>query len=108
MLGAVQVPERDGHFDTAPVYGNGLSETRLGQGLSRCVRDDVTISTKAGYTLEPLPPGEQSWDLFQDSLPFRSYVHFSRVAILRSLSVSLARPCTARLDIVRIYAAHEA
>ena len=96
------------HFDTAPVYGNGLSEMRLGQGLSRYVRDDVTISTKAGYTLEPLPPGEQSWDLFQDSLPFRSYVDFSRDAILRSLSESLERLRTDRLDIVWMHDPDEA
>ena len=96
------------HFDTAPVYGNGLSEMRLGRGLSRYARDDVTISTKVGYTLEPLPPGEQSWDLFQGSLPFRSYVDFSREAILRSLSESLERLRTDRIDIVWMHDPDEA
>src|SRR5260370_28452791 len=81
---------------------------RLGQGLSRYMRDDVTVSTKAGYTLEPLPPGEQSWDLFQDSLPFRLYVDFSRDAILRSLSESVERLRTDRLDIVWMHDPDEA
>src|ERR687883_378365 len=41
------------YFDTAPLYGRGLSEMRVGEGLSRYNRVDIVISTKVGYTLVP-------------------------------------------------------
>src|SRR4051794_8168299 len=36
------------YFDSAPFYGSGLAELRLGQALHATSRDDVTISTKVG------------------------------------------------------------
>ena len=39
------------YFDTAPLYGYGLSETRLGPGLARYNRDEIVLSSKVGYTL---------------------------------------------------------
>jgi len=36
------------YFDTAPLYGYGLSEIRLGRGIARYPRDQVVISTKVG------------------------------------------------------------
>jgi len=36
------------YFDTAPFYGYGLAEHRLGQGLRAVARDDVVVATKVG------------------------------------------------------------
>lgn len=44
------------YFDTAPHYGLGLSERRLGEALRRRPRDAYTLSTKVGRVLDPLPP----------------------------------------------------
>jgi D-threo-aldose 1-dehydrogenase len=43
------------HFDTAPHYGHGLSEHRLGEILRRRRRDDFVLSTKVGRLLTPAP-----------------------------------------------------
>jgi D-threo-aldose 1-dehydrogenase len=96
------------HFDTAPVYGNGLSETRLGAGLSDLPRDELTISTKVGYALEPLPPEADTWNLFAEAPPFRSYIDFSADAVRVSLEASLERLGTDRVDIVWIHDPDEA
>ena len=40
-------------FDTAPLYGSGLAEERLGQALAGRPRDEYTISTKVGRVLRP-------------------------------------------------------
>ena len=39
------------YFDTAPFYGSGLSEIRLGQALSKYNRDDFVLSTKVGRVI---------------------------------------------------------
>ena len=44
------------YFDTAPVYGGGVSEERYGKVLSEIPRSSFTISTKVGRLLEPAPP----------------------------------------------------
>ena len=44
------------YFDTAPRYGGGVSEQRLGKVLSEITRSSFTISTKVGKLLEPNPP----------------------------------------------------
>ena len=44
------------YFDTAPVYGGGVSEQRYGKVLSEIPRSSFTISTKVGRLLEPAPP----------------------------------------------------
>jgi D-threo-aldose 1-dehydrogenase len=43
------------YFDTAPHYGLGLSERRLGSALSRYRRDEYVVSTKVGPLLVPNP-----------------------------------------------------
>src|SRR3954462_7594417 len=42
------------YFDTAPHYGLGLSERRLGRALRDYGRDDIVVSTKVGRLLEPV------------------------------------------------------
>ena len=47
-------------FDTAPLYGSGLAEERLGRALARRPREEYTISTKVGRVLQPGPAPRSS------------------------------------------------
>ena len=91
------------YFDTAPLYGYGLSETRLGTGLCRFDRDQITLSTKVGYSLVPRSPGETTDAPFADTPPFKTIFDFSRDAVLRSIDASLERLQTDRIDILLIH-----
>src|SRR5215218_3701204 len=51
------------YFDTAPHYGLGLSERRLGAALSGKPRDEFVVSTKVGRRLEPNPETSDESDL---------------------------------------------
>lgn len=46
------------YFDTAPLYGYGLAEERLGRFLAGHPRADYVLSTKVGRLLRPVEPGE--------------------------------------------------
>jgi len=46
------------YYDTAPLYGLGLSEARIGRNLNKHDRSTYLLSTKVGRLLEPLAPGE--------------------------------------------------
>ena len=53
------------YFDTAPHYGLGLSERRLGEALRDRPRDDVVVSSKVGRLLVPrTPPVARDDELF--------------------------------------------
>ena len=95
------------YFDTAPLYGYGRSETRLGAGLSRYKRNEWVISTKVGYSLVPRTAEEPSDSPFVDVLPFETVFDYSRDAVLRSVEESLRRLQTDRVDILFIHDADE-
>ncbi|MCM6761218.1 aldo/keto reductase [Rathayibacter sp. ZW T2_19] len=90
------------YFDTAPVYGAGLSEERLGSALTALDRCDVVISSKVGYLLEPLAEGDSGWEMFPASTQKHSF-DFSTDGILRSFESSLKRLGTDRIDVVWIH-----
>jgi D-threo-aldose 1-dehydrogenase len=90
------------YFDTAPRYGGGLSEQRLGNALARLERDEMVISTKVGHLLTPLAEGEHGWELFPDS-PTRSHADFTRDGVLRSLESSLERLQTDHVEVLWIH-----
>src|SRR3954449_7780923 len=80
-------------FDTAPHYGLGLAERRLGRALAARPREDYLLSTKVGRLLVPDPSGagrrdEQSFDVPADH---RRVWDFSRGGVLASLEGSLER-----------------
>ena len=91
------------YFDTAPLYGYGLSETRLGQGLAQHARDEVVISSKVGYMLVPRPAGQADHTPFVDIPPLASVFDYSRAGVLRSIESSLERLQTDHIDIVLIH-----
>ncbi len=91
------------YCDTAPLYGYGLSETRLGQGLKSVPRAEMVLSSKVGYMLVPRPEGQEDRTPFVDIPPLASVFDYSRDATLRSIESSLERLQTDRLDIVLIH-----
>ena len=93
------------YFDTAPHYGLGLSERRLGAALRAYPRDEFVLSTKVGRLLEPNPGGEHARDDEGFDVPaaVRRRWDFSREGVLRSLEESLARLGLDRIDIVYVH-----
>ena len=91
-----------GFFDTAPLYGSGVSETRLGSALSERVRDAFVLATKVGRLLVPDPARDQ--DVWSDDLPPVGPVFdYSYDGTLRSLEESLGRLGLDRVDILHIH-----
>lgn len=92
------------YFDTAPHYGLGLSERRLGAALAGRPRDQYVVSTKVGRLLEPLaePEGADS-EGFDVPATHRRVWDFSRDGVLRSLEDSLGRLGLDRVDIVYLH-----
>ncbi|NQX12533.1 aldo/keto reductase [Microbacteriaceae bacterium VKM Ac-2855] len=93
------------YFDTAPHYGLGLSERRLGRALRAYPRDEFVISTKAGRLLEANPDPDPGIDSEGFAVPAdtRRVWDFSRDGILRSIESSLERTGLDRLDIVYLH-----
>jgi D-threo-aldose 1-dehydrogenase len=97
------------YFDTAPFYGAGLSESRLGNALASRPRDEYVLSTKVGRVIldeleDPTSRelGEKS-GLFEHGNRNRILNDYSADATLRSIEDSLRRLNTDRLDIVWIH-----
>lgn len=91
------------YFDTAPHYGLGLSERRLGAALARRPRDAYVVSTKVGRLLEPVDRPHPVDDSFEVAGTHRRVWDFSREGVLRSLESSLDRLALDRVDIVFIH-----
>lgn len=92
------------YFDTAPHYGLGLSERRLGAALAERPRDAFVLSTKAGRLLEPLAAVDELDDHgFVVPATHRRRWDFSRDGIRRSLSESLQRLGLDRVDILYLH-----
>ena len=93
------------YFDTAPHYGFGLAEKRLGDALRILdPRQRAVISTKVGRTLVPCRPREAERHGFVNAAPYEPRFDYSRDAILRSHEESLKR---LRRDRVQILLAHD-
>jgi D-threo-aldose 1-dehydrogenase len=90
-------------FDTAPRYGHGLSERRLGDFLRDKPRDSYVLSTKVGRLLTPLR-GRQMGDYgFADPLPFEQEYNYSYDGIMRSFEDSLQRLGLDRIDVLYMH-----
>jgi D-threo-aldose 1-dehydrogenase len=91
------------HYDTAPHYGAGLAEHRLGHALRSRPRDSYTLSTKVGRLLhadENRRPMNQG---FLHALPFRRTFDYTANGTVRSLEDSHQRLGMSRFDIVYIH-----
>jgi D-threo-aldose 1-dehydrogenase len=87
-------------FDTAPLYGHGLSERRLGRALRERPRDAYVLCTKVGRLLAPGGGGTDGF-----AIPDTDHVvwDFSRDGVLRSLDSSLGRLGLDRVDVALIH-----
>lgn len=91
------------YFDTAPFYGSGLSERRIGDFLRDKPRDDYVLSTKVGRLLVP----DRAWATTRyDSpraLPFRPIFDFTYDGVMRSYEQSIQRLGLERIDILLLH-----
>jgi D-threo-aldose 1-dehydrogenase len=90
------------YFDTAPFYGHGKGEVRLGAALAAFPRADFVISTKVGRVLVPAEGSIEDYQ-YRDVLPFNPVFDFSRDGILRSFESSLERLGLERVEILLIH-----
>jgi D-threo-aldose 1-dehydrogenase len=92
------------YLDTAPHYGLGLAERRLGRVLPGLPRDAFVLSTKVGRLVRPLAEGETADPHgFVDDPPGRRVWDFSRDGVRRSLDESLERLGLDRVDLVYVH-----
>ena len=89
------------YFDTAPYYGHGLSERRVGDFLRD--KSGYVLSSKVGKLLKPVPKAQVADHGFVDPLPFAVEFDYSYDAIMRSYEVSLARLGLNRIDILYVH-----
>ena len=93
-----------GYYDTAPFYGFGLSERRLGDALRH--RKDIVLSTKVGRLLNPVHgPVDQNVVRhgYATPMPFEPVYDYSYDAVMRSFEESLQRLGLSRIDILYIH-----
>ncbi len=90
-------------FDTAPLYGHGLAEHRLGEALRWQPRDSYLLSTKVGRLLRPRDPATVDGGLFKRVLPFEGVYDYSYDGVMRSFEDSLQRLGTWRVDILLVH-----
>jgi D-threo-aldose 1-dehydrogenase len=91
------------YFDSAPFYGFGLSERRVGDFLRDKPRDSYVLSTKVGRLLSPAPDNEVPKVGYVDPLPFRVDYDYGYDAIMRSVEFSYARLGLNRIDILYVH-----
>jgi D-threo-aldose 1-dehydrogenase len=93
------------YYDTAPHYGLGLSERRLGEMLRRRPRDEFVVSTKVGRLLVPDPDGatRRDDDIFEVPADHRRVWDFSESGVRRSLEDSLGRLGLDSVDVLYLH-----
>jgi D-threo-aldose 1-dehydrogenase len=91
------------YFDTAPMYGHGLSELRTGQSLRWKNRDDFVLSSKVGRLLKPARRSEIDFAPWTNAAPFTMHFDYSYDGTMRSFEDSLQRMGLERMDICFIH-----
>ncbi|MEV6976078.1 aldo/keto reductase [Kitasatospora sp. NPDC093806] len=96
------------YYDTAPFYGAGLAEERLGEVLSTKPRDEYVLSTKVGRVIldeheTDIPDFGEKGGLFEHGNPNKVVHDWTADATERSIEDSLKRLRTDRLDIVWVH-----
>ncbi|MGH2355697.1 MAG: aldo/keto reductase [Chloroflexota bacterium] len=103
------------HFDTAPLYGAGTSERRMGHGLAHLPRDEIVLATKVGRLLRPAPPPDDAASgpasggsrdataAGEGRGALRPVFDFSYDGVMRSVEESLQRLGLDRVDVLHIH-----
>ncbi|MBR1091892.1 aldo/keto reductase [Bradyrhizobium manausense] len=89
-------------FDTAPLYGFGLAERRLGAFLRQQKRDEFAISTKVGRLLRPETNATED-DHYKGAPALRPRFDFSYDGVMRSMEDSLDRLGLDRVDVLLVH-----
>jgi D-threo-aldose 1-dehydrogenase len=90
------------HFDTAPLYGSGLAEMRVGKALHDKPRDEFVLATKVGRLLRADAPPEPGQN-FKGTPPVNPVFDFSYDGVMRSVDESMERLQLDRIDILHIH-----
>ncbi|MFN8634682.1 MAG: aldo/keto reductase [Chloroflexota bacterium] len=95
-------------YDTAPLYGYGSAEQRMGHVLARQPRDQFTLATKVGRLIRPREDAGGGLDAagagqFLDAPPLVPVFDFSYDAVMRSFEESLERLGVDRIDVLHIH-----
>ena len=93
------------YYDTAPFYGHGLSEHRLGHMLRQKIRSEFILSTKIGRVYNPFQGYPKDFDgsPWLGGLPFQSYFDYSSEGFERSYVDSTLRLGLNRIDLLVIH-----
>ena len=89
-------------FDTAPLYGHGLAEIRVGKALRHKPRDEFTLATKVGRLLRADAPPEPG-QAYRGTPPVNPVFDFRYEGVMRSVDESLERLGLDRIDILHIH-----
>jgi D-threo-aldose 1-dehydrogenase len=91
------------YVDTAPFYGVGAAEHRVGDALRDKSRDDWVLSTKVGRLLRPNTDSVPSPDGRLSPMPFKVHYDYGYDGIMRSVEDSYQRLGLARIDILYVH-----
>ena len=96
------------YFDTAPLYGHGLAEQRVGRAVAKLPRDDVFVSTKVGRLLRADAPRDESQfylgePFYKDVPPVGPVWDFTYDGIMRSVEESYQRTGLDRFDVLLLH-----
>jgi D-threo-aldose 1-dehydrogenase len=90
-------------YDTAPLYGFGLAERRLGAFLRQQKRDSYVISTKVGRLLRAPDGAAAEDDFYKGAQRERPVFDFSHDGVMRSVEESLMRLGLDRVDVLLVH-----
>ncbi len=90
-------------YDTAPMYGHGLSELRTGQSLRWKNRSDFVLASKVGRVLHPARRDTIDFAPWVDAAPFTMAFDYSYDGTMRSVEDSLQRMALEHIDILFIH-----
>jgi D-threo-aldose 1-dehydrogenase len=91
------------YFDTAPLYGHGLSELRTGHSLRWKNRDDYVLSSKVGRLLTPAKRETINYAPWVNAGAFTVHFDYSYDAAMRSIEDSLQRLGLERMEIAFVH-----
>jgi D-threo-aldose 1-dehydrogenase len=90
-------------YDTAPMYGHGLSEARTGQALRWKKRSDFVLASKVGRLLKPAKRADIAYAPWVNAAPFTMHFDYSYDGTMRSVEDSLQRLALEHIDIMFIH-----
>lgn len=91
------------YYDTAPMYGHGLSELRTGQSLRWKNRDEFVLSSKVGRILKPAKRSTIDFTPWNNAAPFTMHFDYTYDGVMRAFEDSLQRLALEHMDIVFIH-----